>query len=281
MSLSTGRVIHRHQWKRLPISQEIIDMVDQLGTKEKQSVISNNFKYRVGQNKMVDDEYEVDESDNQSEQNSTDTGEDTIPQFQEINDDVNEIVIAHEEADTRYQTMQETRDENDDIDNELDNDNDEGDEIPTNNDVAPDVISSNVEMTIMNDDNNDMSENGDDTEMIRDEDNNDATTDDKVHVRSDEENDWIDEVDEESQVSTQDDDKVSHSYNLRERGSINYKSMHRYGETQLIQIQKDCVHNKLTNDTSNNKGRRININAIDLFRRTVGSLFTQLSKVDR
>ena len=39
MSLSTGRVLHRQQWKRLPINQDIIDMVDQLDDRDKQTVI--------------------------------------------------------------------------------------------------------------------------------------------------------------------------------------------------------------------------------------------------
>ena len=91
----------------------------------------------------------------------------------------------------------------------------------------------------------------------------------------------MNEDDEEPPGSPQDDDRVSHSYNLRGRGNINYKPMHRYGEAQLMQIKKDWTSKKVINDVNNNKKKGINIKSNDLFRRTVGSLFTQLSKVDK
>ena len=34
MSLSTGRILHRRQWKRLSINDKIIDRVEELGNKE-------------------------------------------------------------------------------------------------------------------------------------------------------------------------------------------------------------------------------------------------------
>ena len=71
MSLSTGRVIHRHQWKKLPISRDIINRVDEIGTKEKQVFIPTNFKYRVGRNARVNNDYdEVIEEDDLSTQSS-------------------------------------------------------------------------------------------------------------------------------------------------------------------------------------------------------------------
>ena len=182
MSLSTGRVIHRHQWKKLPISQEIIDMVDQLGTKEKQSFISNNFKYRMGQNKRVNDEYEVDESDAISEQNSMTTGEDDVPKFHEISDDVNEITITQREAHAPLPTMQEAQGENDVIDNEANNETDQSDQMSTDHDVGPDVINSNYEVTVTSIDDNSLDEDIEDTEVTQAESNDETTMDDEDHI---------------------------------------------------------------------------------------------------
>ena len=36
MSMNTGRVLHRHQWKKMHINQKIVDRVEELGTKERQ-----------------------------------------------------------------------------------------------------------------------------------------------------------------------------------------------------------------------------------------------------
>ena len=61
MSLSTGRILHRNQWKKLPINDKIINRVEELGDKEKQGYVSSNFKYKW-KNVTSDDDI----SDNES-----------------------------------------------------------------------------------------------------------------------------------------------------------------------------------------------------------------------
>ena len=119
---------------------------------------------------------------------------------------------------------------------------------------------------------------------INNSDNGSINIENEADEQSTKEDDIVDNVEEEpeeSQGSSNGDDKVSHSYNLRGRGSIHYKSMHRYGETQLMQIQKSWIQAKSANNTNNNTIKRVNMNSNDLYRRTNGSLFTQLSKVDK
>ena len=54
LSLNTGQVIHRHQRKRLPIIEQIINRVEEIATKEKKPYIPNNFKYKWNKN-LVDE----------------------------------------------------------------------------------------------------------------------------------------------------------------------------------------------------------------------------------
>ena len=57
--------------------------------------------------------------------------------------------------------------------------------------------------------------------------------------------------------------------------------MHRYGETQLMQIQKNWIQDKLSYVKNDSTVQRVNMKSNDLYRRTIGNLFTQLSKVDK
>jgi len=45
MSLDSGRSIHRRQWTKLPITDDVIKRVDELAERENQPLISANFKY--------------------------------------------------------------------------------------------------------------------------------------------------------------------------------------------------------------------------------------------
>ena len=58
-SLNTGRVLHRHQWKRLPINDQITGRVYDMATKEGQQYISSNLKYKWN-NDNQDDAISVD-----------------------------------------------------------------------------------------------------------------------------------------------------------------------------------------------------------------------------
>ena len=76
---------------------------------------------------------------------------------------------------------------------------------------------------------------------------------------------------------------VHHRYNLRNKDTIGYRSMHRYGETQLMQLQQEWVKKILNNDKSqkHSEARTLIINTDDLYRRIVGVTLTQLSKEDK
>ena len=61
--LNTGRVIHRHQWKKLPITTKITHRVEEMATKERQPYISNNFKYKWDSNVMDEEGAQDPDSD--------------------------------------------------------------------------------------------------------------------------------------------------------------------------------------------------------------------------
>ena len=67
-------------------------------------------------------------------------------------------------------------------------------------------------------------------------------------------------------------------YNFRSRGQVNYRDMHKYGETQLMQIQAQWVKRQVNKDS---KSKTVNIITDDLYRRTVGTILTQISKIDK
>ena len=151
--------MHRYQWKRLHISQSIIDRVDQLGEKEKQAFISNNFKYRLGQNRNVnnDDDDDVSiESDAESEQDKSEVVDVITPQFYEIIDDINVIMTNNEEVETTGQAIGESNDDSFDYDEVVGNNEEDNSE---NNEQreTPDTINSNTDMStiVRKDENND------------------------------------------------------------------------------------------------------------------------------
>ena len=57
--------------------------------------------------------------------------------------------------------------------------------------------------------------------------------------------------------------------------------MHKYGETQLMQIQENWISDmKLVNSNDNKQGR-VTLKANDLHRRVIGIAMTQMSKEDK
>ena len=98
-SLNTGRTLHGHQWKKLPVNNHIIDRVYNMATKEGQQYISNNCKYKWntgGEDDTVSSDIEApmeiptsDEDDGVSQRN-------TPMEFHEIADEVNEIIMDTE-----------------------------------------------------------------------------------------------------------------------------------------------------------------------------------------
>ena len=283
MSLNTGRAIHRHQWKKLHINQTIIDRVDQIGARENQTFISNNFRYRLGQNKRALDDDDVStETNNESEQNSTEEGNIDTPQFHEICDNVNVIMTSAEEMETERQAKNENSNDTNNYD-EIVATNDETHVEGSNNDEIPDVVNSNMEADMNAYGNEDDNKNSDNV-SIDTSDNNSTNVEsevDECSTKDDEVTINLDKGQEESRGPTSYDDNVAHGYNLRGRGNINYKSMHRYGETQLMQIQKRWIQDKSSHVKDSITTKKVHMRSNDLYRRTIRNLFTQLSKVDK
>ena len=75
-----------------------------------------------------------------------------------------------------------------------------------------------------------------------------------------------------------DNESVTHGYNLRNRSNVNYQSMHQYGKAQLIHLQDKWVAKQAVSKDGKPK---VNIKIDDLYRRTVGTVLTQMSKVDK
>ena len=273
MSLNTGRLLHRNQWKKLSISQGIIDRVNMLGEKDGQQTISNNFRYRVGKdNKLrnIEDESSV-RSRTSNENESDDESITSLVEFHEIADEINDIAQDDED-----EVIVETCDDvvNDEEHGVNDNTTDETEG------VLPDEITSNVETQ-------DYDQPAVLEEHIHEPDNND---DEDLNSDHNSENSHGGE----SQINMEDnegeepnDETVAKTegqrYNLRSRSKVNYMDMHKYGETQLLQIQNkwinDQVNNTATSKVSNKKV--LNLKTNDIYRRIVGVTLTQLSKEDK
>ena len=274
MSLNTGRTIHRHQWKRLNITQHIIDKVDAIGTRDKQSVISNNFKYRLGNNQRVDYVDNDDKSIAQSVNSETSSHKSiqSIMEFNTIADKINEIIETNKQ--TNY----------DEVDNEAglpvnDESNDEAESLgeAQENEVEDALVPSEV---VSNEHDMEQEANEDLGDTIEE-----STINEVAETMS-----GGDKNETESQSSTSLDASVNvndtteeakdkdHPYNLRSHGQVNCRDMHRYGETQLMQIQKQWIRRQVN---TNSKSKTVNMKSDDLYRRTVGTILTQISKVDK
>ena len=233
MSLNTGRTIHRHQWKRLNITQHIIDKVDAIGTKDGQSVISNNFKYSLGNNQR--DEYIDNDKKSITQSVISETKShksvQSIIEFNTIADEINEIIETneqtnHDEVDDEagLPADDETNDEAESLGEVQENKDEDGlvpDEIVSNEYDMDYEANGGLNDTIEEGTNNEAIEtvNGDDG--IETESQSTMSLDIPVNV-----NDTTEEVKEEDRP-----------YNLRSRGQVNYRDIHRYGETHLTQMQ--------------------------------------------
>ena len=107
---------------------------------------------------------------------------------------------------------------------------------------------------------------------------------DETNFPSTTETDEFDDQQQEGEVNDaidqSDDDKdnasntVQQRYNLRSRKSTDYKNLHRYGEAQLLQLQKKWVKEQKGLKGSN----KIRVKYNDLHRRIINTTFTQISK---
>ena len=225
--LNTDRVLHRHQWKRLPINNQITNRIYNMATKEGQQYISSNFKYKWNTDSeddtvRVDTEVSVEAltSDDNDAGGQTDTPLD----FHEIADEVNEIIADAESpiieevnpcGDQTPDSVAKTANDSANFDNEQTPEQIQSGniDIPTNN---PESDDDNEDSTSVGNDTKEGTHSG--TETITDKVNAEQFNDEASNI--------------ESEVR----------YNLRARANVNYKHMHKYGETQLIQIHQDWIN---------------------------------------
>ena len=270
MSLNTGRVLHRKQWKKLPITNKIIHRVEEMAEKENQPYIATNFKYRWSNGAVTQpqsDDNSVDNDDDSIQTNVDESNTTSIIEFHEIADDVNEIEMEIEEVDSPNTNE------------------DEGAATDSESEVIPDHVGSEpvppehneveVEEQVHDDEeshgesvsNHNVIDGIDENNMIEP-----SASDDLVEAEA--------ETDEGTTATTEQTDQKG--YNLRSRNTVDYRALHKYGETQLMQLQQDWVQEKQqSKGTTTNKVNKVNIQSKDLFRKMVGIIMTQMSKLDK
>ena len=225
--------------------------------------ISNNFRYRVGKdNRLRNAEDETSVQSRMSNENESDDESITsLVEFHEIADEINDIA-QDDEDEVIVETCDHTvNDEKHDV-NENATDRTEA--------VLPDKITSNVEtqdydqpMTL--------------EEQIHESDNSDDEdlSNDHNSENSHEEESQIDMEDNEGQEPDNETETRNegqrYNFRSRSRSRVNYMDMHKYGETQLLQIENkwinDQVNNSVTPKVSNKKV--LNIKTNDLYCRIV------------
>ena len=234
-SLNTDRVLHRHQWKKLPITDKIVIRVEEMATKEGQPYVSSNFKYDWNRVKLdSDDTTEANDELEMTHDNITedDRGLCDTPSFHEIADEVDEIMIL--DTDSMINDG-DTRGLVDSTDGKL------YDERPN--------------------------------ESIQDLLNDEVGTDEDEGTASE-------VVDDRTDISDMVETPEGR-YNLRGCTNINYKNMHRYGKTQLMQLQEDWISEKQQDNCNKNSHKKVNLKTNDLYRRVIGVTMTQMSKEDK
>ena len=236
ISLSTDRILHRKQWKKLPINNRIIDRVEELGDKERQGFVSSNFKYKWNRNNE-ENHYESDSVSSNKGRITDDMGEEgdehiiiSINEFHDIANDVNEMVADErtDDSDTIHSGVSQEDERSEQDTGNIDDPNGE----PT-----PDEAPSNAKTEWEN--------NVDDNSIVAtptvDETNtiNDQSQSSKESGRHDEGESMKgrdEDQDENDDVET---DIANQRYNLRARKNTNYKNLHRYNEVQLMRLQRN------------------------------------------
>ena len=271
ISLSTGRILHRSQWKMLLINDKIIDRIEELGDREKLGFVSSNFKYKW--KRINDGEYHDDESvGTNKDYNTGEEGDEpsamSIIEFYGIADEVNEMV-ADEQIDDNETIDSETSHEDERSERDTSNDND------PNNEPVPDVVPSNMEMEGGNEVNNDINVPQPTIDEKIDIDDQSQTS--MVPSMHGKHNVEIEDGKDQSDSNTVDTSTVNQRYNLRARKNMDYKNLHRYGEVQLMQLQKNWINRH--KDPNGIKSNEVKSN--DLHRRVLNTIFTQMAKDDR
>lgn len=77
-------------------------------------------------------------------------------------------------------------------------------------------------------------------------------------------------------------DVNQHNFNLLDRSDVNYQKLHKYGEYQVMQMQKTWIKNlQSKNIKHKDKTVKINMETKDMLRNIIGLTMTQMSKEDK
>ncbi len=77
-------------------------------------------------------------------------------------------------------------------------------------------------------------------------------------------------------------DVNQHNFNLLDRSDVNYQKLHKYGEYQVMQMQKTWIKNlQSKNIKDKDKTVKINMETKDILRNIIGLTMTQMSKEDK
>ena len=174
----------------------------------------------------------------------------TMREFREIADDVNEMIVDEESEEQNISTE---RDEDERMFEGIPAQTPEDTEEETHEPVPDNVVSQ------TNDDDDSQSDDGSTITV-----NSDNEDEDQLNQNSSEE-------------------EPEGRYNLRTRKNTDYRSLHRYRETQLMQLQKEWISNQLSPKvpTKYKDKKVVDMKTDDLFRRVAHATFTQMSKEDK
>jgi len=229
MSLNTGRALHRKQWKKLAVTNKIIERVEELAMKENQPYIANNFKYRWASSGTEQLKSQRN-NDNYDDSIHTDTDEffdPPIVEFHEISDEVNEIEMENVVDDNSISHDTEYKDEGASDDNMTDE---------TEQVIIPDHVPSNVVPMEQTEAHNEALSNSDEEksydDSISEPDIDDGTNINATVATAMENNTTVEETENLSTATIEVTERGGH--NLRNRNTVNYCTLHRYGEKQLM-----------------------------------------------
>ena len=276
MSLSIGRILHRKQWKKLPISKKVIGKVEELRNKEKQGFISSNFKYKW--KVMNEDNHEetsiVMDEDNDNNMDGDESIVKSVSEFHGIADKVNEMI--NDEQDEEIITV---------TSNSVNEDERSEGKLSANDAPNMNIMSETVPSTTWTEeDGTDDDHNQDDVIVTShqvkgepDDVNYPATTEIELNDDQHQEGNATDDVDH-SDDDNDDASNITHQrYNLRAHKRTDYKNLHWHGEVQLLQLQEKWVKEHKESEGTN----KIKVKNNDLHRRIISTTFTQISKEDK
>ena len=217
----------------------------------------------------VDDVTVQSDNDKSIHESSGESSVKSLVEFYNIADEVNEILSNEGDTDDTLAM----KDITEDYTNGIDDVSPGSTPSEVEREIIPNVVTSN---------NSDMLETQSDKDEPVDHGANENVTEDIDTVNDTATH--VDKLDGEKMSISEETMEQSHQhgYNLSNRSTVNYKNMHRFRESKLMQLKGDWTQDQLDKNGSSviNK-KKINMNTYDLYRRIVGVTLTQMSKEDK